>query len=244
MTKIQNGHGLLSNLMLGDLSKLSVKYGVVVAIITASNLVSCTLPSPPKITKSPAPTTTPSVVPTESVASSPIVSPPILPPAPSITPIITKPFLPPSESIEAPPTATPSIPPTPPSVASNLPYEEQAQAKAGWKTVKTFRGSGMTNFCATTGDTFTAKAPWRVRWRVSQVTNTKSGNGSMSIEIISKTSTKNLPILESGEVLTESVSEILEPNDNLCFLARSRSTKYTILVEEQSKSKSVFSQNN
>jgi hypothetical protein len=219
------------------------KSSAVLGIILVSTITSCALqPGKPIASKSATPTNTPLAT---TPSATPSISPaPVIPPAPSVTPIVTKPFLTPSSTtLSNDPFAigSPSSQPSPSSTSTATtvkptgPYEEQAQVEEGWQTVKIYKGSGMTNFCPA-GDTFKTKSAWRLRWRVGQINNTKLGNGNMSIEIINKSNAKDLPMLESSNMLSEFTSQTFPASGNtFCLLARSNRTSYTILVEEQSK---------
>lgn len=235
MTKNQDGDAPEKTL------RKRCKSSAVLGIILISTITSCALQTgKPIASKSSAtPTNTP------LASATPSISPaPVLPPAPSITPIVTKPFLTPSSTpLNTDPFAisSPTSKPSPSSTSAATtvkptgPYEEQVQAEDGWQTVKTYKGSGLTNFCPA-GDTFKTKSDWRLRWRVGQINNTKFGNGNMSIEIINKSNTKDLPMLESSNMLSEFTSQTFPASGNtFCLLARSNRTSYTILVEEQTK---------
>jgi hypothetical protein len=238
MTKTQDGDSLKKTL------RERCKSSAVLGIILVSTITSCTWqPGKPIASKSSATPTSTSSASTPS--ATPSISPaPVLPSAPSVTPIVTKPFLTPSSTpLSTDPFAigSPSSQPSPSSTSTATtvkptgPYEEQVQAEDGWQTVKTYKGSGMTNFCPA-GDTFKTKSAWRLRWRVGQINNTKFGNGNMSIEIINKSSAKDLPMLESSNMLSEFTSQTFPASGNtFCLLARSNRTSYTILVEEQTK---------
>jgi len=124
------------------------------------------------------------------------------------------------------PTATPSSTPT-------LAYEEQMEPENGWQAVAAHVGSGMANFCPSSG-TFSVSKPWRLRWRVGRITNSKSGNGKMSIEILNKADSSTFSKVKSDAELSEFTSEIFTAKGkSFCLLARSSGTGYTIWVEQR-----------
>jgi hypothetical protein len=218
-----------------------LQQGVVISIIllmgSGCGLIDRELAAKPSSSKSPSSTPI-AVTPTPSESPTPIV----LPPTPIVQPSSTA-FDPPPP-VASPSPVTPS--PTPAGSPKNTPlkvntpdpklsYEDQIQPEDGWQIIKTYRGSGMTNFCPE-GDKFMVKSPWRLRWRIGQITNTKSGNGNMSIEIIDKTDDKTFPVLESSKDVSEATSQVFNAMKSpSCLLARGRSTNYTILVEKQIK---------
>lgn len=113
--------------------------------------------------------------------------------------------------------------------------KEAIIANGGWEILHTFDGSGMTNFCPS-NEVFSVERTWRLRWEVGSISNTKSGSGHISIQIIDKNNSEMVATFESNQELASFTSESLEiKSDRFCLLARSRSTSYKIWVEQMAE---------